>query len=151
MTIYSAYLAPKGRDSDYAKDFRLVSDRKAILALIIPPFWLAWHRLWLELSVYVAVWAGIAILAGWQPGIAVVYLSALPGLYLLLEGNELVRRNLERQGWCFTGIVDAENPEEAELKFVHQNMDLLQTPALKPNQVAHPISKPLAPIGLFPE
>ena len=151
MAIYSAYIAPDGRSTDTQTDFKLVSDRKAVLALIFPPLWLIWHRLWLELLVYFCVWAVIAALASWQPGIAVAYLSALPGFYLLLEGNELIRRKLERDGWEFAGVYDAENPEEAELRFVVANADMLQPRDLTPIRPVQSFSKPTTPLGLFPE
>ena len=151
MAIYSAYVSPDAQMPGAARDFRLVSDRKAIMALIVPPLWLIWHRLWLELLIYLGIWAGIGMLASWQPGIAIAYLSALPGFYLLLEGNELIRRKLERDGWIFAGIFDADNSDEAELRFVLQNANMLQTVVPRPHQSFHPAPKSLSPVGLFPE
>lgn len=101
-----------------AESFRLIPDAKATLALFFPPFWLAWHRLWLPLMVYFVVIIAIAMLAFTSPSIAVSYLSILPGFYLLLEGYELVRKNLENTGWRYAGIVEGENREEAEIRFI---------------------------------
>ncbi len=135
--------------------FRLLRDAKAPLALIFPPFWLAWHRLWLELLVYAVVAIGIAMLAAWKPLPPVFYLSAIPGLYLLLEGNELIRRKLERKGWRFAGVVDGANQEEAEIRFVVENENLL-TPTMpeRHHQSTEFSQAPLmssAPAGIFPE
>ena len=127
MTTYTVYLPPKDSEASQEEAFRLVPDTKATLALIFPPFWLAWHRLWLPLMVYFVVVAAIIILAFTSPGVAVSYLSILPGFYLLLEGYELVRKNLENKGWEYAGIVEAENREEAEIRFLVERGSELQT------------------------
>lgn len=118
MTTYSVYLPPYDNLEHLEENFRLVPDTKATLALFFPPFWLIWHKLWLPLMVYFCVIVAIMILAFNSPSIAVSYLSILPGLYLLLEGHELVRNNLENKGWQFAGIVEGENKEEAEIRFI---------------------------------
>lgn len=126
MAIYSAYLPPEHDSSLGAEQFKLLKDAKAPLALIFPPFWLAWHRLWPELAIYCAVAVAIMLLTIWQPLPPALYLSAIPGLYLLLEGNELVRKLYERKGWKFAGIVDGENLEAAEIRFLVQNPELFE-------------------------
>ena len=126
MTTYTAYLPPKDASLYQDEEFRLVPDTKATLALFFPPFWLVWHKLWLPLMVYFCVIVAIMLLAFASPGIAVSYLSILPGLYLLLEGYELVRKNLENRGWQYAGIVEGENKEEAEIRFiVERGLELL--------------------------
>ena len=128
MAIYSGYLPPEYMSDPVADRFQLVSDAKSPLALIFPPFWLAWHRLWLELLAYGVVVLAIGLLAAWKPSTAVLYLSALPGLYLLLEGNELIRGKLERNGWRFAGLVDADTKEAAEIRFLMQNEKTFDAP-----------------------
>ncbi len=155
MAIYSVYLPPEQSNKNAAEHFRLLRDAKAPLALIFPPLWLAWHRLWVELIVYFAIVLGISLLAAWKPLPPVLYLSAIPGLYLLLEGNELVRKKLERAGWRFAGVVDAQNLEEAEIKFVLENEGQLNLADETRNHPAapkpsHAFSAPV-PAGLFPE
>lgn len=118
MTTYTVYMPSKDNLVQSEENFRLIPDAKATLALFFPPFWLIWHRLWLPLMVYFCVIIAIMLLAFTSPGIAVSYLSILPGLYLLLEGYELVRKNLENKGWQFAGIVEGENKEEAEIRFI---------------------------------
>lgn len=153
MAIYSAYLPPRENMENPAETFRLVSDAKAPLALIFPPFWLAWHRLWLPLMAYAVIMIAIGILAAAYPSTPVFYLSALPGLYLLLEGNSLIAGKLERQGWRFAGVVDAENREDAELRFLVQNEQALVASEPKKPVIPSPKTAPLAtaPLGLFPE
>ncbi len=125
MTTYSVYLPPEDSMDNSEEGLRLVPDTKATLALFFPPFWLAWHKLWLPLMVYFVVIFAIIILAFTSPSIAVSYLSILPGLYLLLEGYELVRKNLENTGWRYAGIVEGENIEEAEIRFLVNSGDAI--------------------------
>lgn len=155
MAIFSVYLPPEHAGKSDAENFRLLKDSKAPLALIFPPFWLAWHRLWVELIIYAAVAIAISLLAAWQPLPPVLYLSAIPGLYLLLEGNELVRRKLERDGWTFAGVVDAHNRDEAEIKFMVDNEAELSAPKPIGKRIVAkhrlPVLAATAPAGLFPE
>lgn len=160
MTTYTIYLPPEDAGLEPDEVFRLVPDTKATLALIFPPFWLAWHKLWLPLMVYIVVITAILMLAVWSPGIAVSYLSILPGLYLLLEGYELVRQNLEAKGWQYAGVVEGENREEAKIRYLVSVGDSLSeekpkarlatsTVFQKPN--SDPNTPPKNTMSLFPE
>jgi hypothetical protein len=155
MAIYSAYLPPVEDGREPAISFRLVSDAKAPLALIFPPFWLAYHRLWLELLTYAVVALAIALLAVWMPGVPVLYLSAIPGFYLLLEGNELIRRKLERKGWRFAGVSEASTLEDAEIRFITDHAELFEPNRNWITQTSRPDTSPRPivskPGGLFPE
>jgi len=154
MSIYRVYIPPEA-EKDFSEDFRLIPDGKAIFALIAPPIWLVWHKLWLPLMAYFAVALGISLLAGWQPGPAVGYLSAIPGLYLLLEGRELVVGKLRSQGWREVAIVDAQNVDEAEIKYI-ANMDERGLLNASSHQTMKPSRTPAgslsgSSLGLFPE
>lgn len=139
MTSYTVYLPPEDVSENIEENFRLIPDSKATLALIFPPFWLAWHRLWLALLVYFLVVAIIISLAVLNPGIAVSYLSILPGFYLLLEGYQMLCNDLERKGWRYAGIVEGDNKEEAEVRFLINSADLFD----KPKAVKKPQTKPM--------
>jgi len=155
MTTYTVYMPPKDSLEHSEENFRLVPDAKATFALFFPPFWLVWHKLWLPLMVYLCVIIAIMILAFTNPGIAVSYLSVLPGLYLLLEGYELVRKNLENNGWQYVGIVEGENKEEAEIRFVVDQGDaFVVQKSIIANTQKSVMSKPSVKkntMSLFPE
>ena len=155
MAIYSVYLPPESSGKNVAENFRLLRDAKAPLALIFPPVWLIWHSLWVELAVYFAIAMAISLLAAWQPLPPVFYLSAFPGLYLLLEGNELIRRKLEREGWHFAGVVNGDNQDEAEIRFLVENNQKFNIerpkPAARTPVVSRSIMSKPAGVGLFPE
>ena len=155
MAIYAAYLKPEESAGDPEGGFRLVRDGNSPWALVFPPFWLAWHRLWVPLLAYFVVTMAIILLAVWQPGAPIAYLSALPGLYLLLEGSELIRGKLERQGWRYSGIVQGDTNEEAEIRFLAGREDILAKPrqsSISSQAVARPaFQSPTTSAGLFPE
>lgn len=118
MTTYNVYLPPIGSPEEPSDNFRLVADKKAPWALIIPIFWLLYHRLWLPLLGYAVITAAILLLLSYNQHPAIAYLSVLPGFYLLLEGQELVRGKLERMGWQYDGIVEGDDQEEAEIRYI---------------------------------
>src|SRR3954471_16043306 len=63
MPVYTVH-APvaDGTDPRSATDrFVFVRDGFHFWAFLFGPLWLAWHRLWLALIGYVAVWVGIAV------------------------------------------------------------------------------------------
>lgn len=152
MTVYNVFLPPDQDPAKLESGFRLVPESKSVLALIFPPFWLAWHRLWLALLVWLVIAAIIVLIGLWQPGPLIGYLWALPGFYLLLEGHQLVCNRLERSGWRYAGIVEAENPEEGELRFVMNSPHLFSDESHKAKHSATlPDFKPSVSTGLFPE
>lgn len=124
MAIYEAYLSPLTNEQGSAtqfeslQSFKLVEDKKHILALIFPVVWLLWNRLWFWLAAYVLVSILFVLLSNTQlPIIGSIFSFAL-GLFLFLEGRTLIVANLERQGWHFAGVVDAPDVELAEYKFL---------------------------------
>lgn len=167
MAIYSVYLPPEARiDASVAdmsdKDIDRVAfllDGKSMLALIAPAIWLIWQRLWLILALYVlAMMALTALIEFGNPQLG-SFLSVLPGLFLFLEGREMVRRRYERQGWRFDGVIEAGDEKTAELRYFLEQ-DYAPAPIKpdksdKPDWPATPLfTKPIkqvAPFGLFPE
>ena len=154
MATFLTYFPPEDSGSFSQADFRLVRDEKSPWALIAPPFWLAWHRLWLPLLAYLVLMTAIGTLALWQPGLPALYLSALPGFYFFLEGSELIRSSLERKGWSLGSVVEAGSQEEAEIRVAADAMLASRWESVsysgKPAELianSHSIS----PTGLFPE
>jgi hypothetical protein len=87
--------------------------------LVLPVFWLLWHRLWIEALVALAVIFAIAALGG-LAGYEVVgwAVSLLVGLYVGLEGAVLRVAALVRRGWTAWGVVEADSVDDAETRFV---------------------------------
>lgn len=161
MVIYSVYLPPEtGNDASvpYMSDREIdrvafLPDGKALLALIAPAIWLIWQRLWLILALYVLAMVALAALIQFGNPQLGSFLSVLPGLFLFLEGREMVRRRYERQGWRFDGVIEAGDEKTAELRYFSEQ-DYAPAPT-KPVEPTTPLfAKPIkqvAPFGLFPE
>ncbi|MEO1397944.1 MAG: DUF2628 domain-containing protein, partial [Pseudomonadota bacterium] len=95
-----------------------IPDGLAKWALILPPFWLIWHRLWGALVIYAAIALPLFLMLGTGYSLAALCLGGLPGLYLLLEGHNLRRDALARSGWQSLGVVEAQDEKEAILRFL---------------------------------
>ena len=110
-------MPPESRpDRDIASAVYL-PDNRAWFAAIAPPIWFIWHRLWWGLMVYGAYLAIVFMLLLTPWLYAVILLSAIPGIYLFLEGHELVRQQYENQGWWQIGVVQANGEDDAVLRY----------------------------------
>ena len=138
-----------------SNDFRLIREGSSTFALIAPPIWLTINRLWLELFGYFVIMClFFAIAYKLQSGVALL-LTGLPGIYLWLEGNQLLRAKLERGGWKLTDLVEGGDFESAEAKHLSKNLTAAShsTPVLtKEKTIAEkPAPKHFHHTGLFPE
>lgn len=121
MTAYYVYEpgseAPTVSARADALDF--VKDGISWLALIVPAFWLIYHRMWIELLVYLAVYAAL----GWamsysQNGSDLLSWVAIAlSLLLAFEANDLRRYALERKGYRQVAVAIGGSREAAELSF----------------------------------
>lgn len=121
-------------------------------ALVAAPVWLAWHRLWFALAIYLLI--GVLVLAllftPYWP--AALLLAGFPALYLFLEGNQLRRQALERSGASILAIIDAPNAEVALARFADEfaPQTTPPVPVSTPSSAARPESdRPV--FGLFAE
>lgn len=129
-----------------------IAEAAAAWALVAPPLWLVWHRLWFALAVYLLI--GALVLAGlftpyWP---AALLLAGLPAFYLFLEGNQLRRHALERSGAQMMGVVDAPDADVAVARFLaeHGVEEEAAPPAARPAPPAGMRGDPPA-FGLFAE
>lgn len=97
-----------------------VRDGFSWLGFLLPPVWLAWHRLWLEALVAVAVWVCLEALVAKgliAPGASA--LSLLVSLFVGLEGSALRMAGLRRRGFAEHGTVFARTLREAEIRHAY--------------------------------
>jgi hypothetical protein len=151
MALYSTYLPPNG---DVGKALFL-RDGLSPFGLLLPPLFLAWNRLWLALAAWLAYEVSLAALAHSGAGEVSAMLAVLPGLFLLVHGNELKRNRLERLGWRDAGAQIADSEEEAELRHFHGESGTgpaAATGRVRPVAPAFGIARSVPrPLGVFPE
>jgi hypothetical protein len=120
MPVYTVH-APVTANMDLAATdrFAFVRDGFHVWAMLLGPFWLAWHRLWLALIGWIVVM--IALEAGMvRLGVgagAIFYADALVALLMGFEAASLKRWTLSRRNWRQLDIVVADDEESAERRF----------------------------------
>lgn len=102
-----------------ASDLVFVRDDFRWLGLILPPLWLAWHRLWLEALLALAVLIGINVLASTGYVAPIIgWLSPLVGLLVGLEGPTMRVAALRRRDYTEVVALTANDIDEAELRYL---------------------------------
>jgi hypothetical protein len=166
MTLYTIH-APPAPDGIAVDPSALVfvKDGFSWPALLIPPVWLVWHRLWLTLLIWVVAVIVLSILAGFAGSDASTAVMILFGFWFALEANGFRRWTLERRGYALIAVVEGRTVVEAERRFFAEAGDAGAepvAPALAPVQspvqapwpsVAPPVHAPRAGpgiVGLFP-
>jgi Protein of unknown function (DUF2628) len=156
MAVYTVHEPPRRNDDTLAHTdrFAFVRDGFSWPAFLFAPLWMARHRLWLALIVYLlvvfALGAATRVLG---VGDWVLVIGLLVALLVGFEASTLRRYGLARLGWKILGVVVGDDLESAERRFFDAwVVGRVPRPAPTP-----PASGPAAPvpsgpiIGLFPE
>jgi hypothetical protein len=159
MSVYTVHEPPlrsAGASADPER-FVFVRDGFYWWAFLLTPFWMARHRLWLVLVIYLLA---TAVLDTVLRGLGVsVFLIALIGILISLligfEASTLRRNTLRRRHWRNVGVVAGDRLEDAEQRFFGAWVDNAPAPggAAPPSPSPSSSARPEAPgvIGLFPE
>jgi hypothetical protein len=111
-------MEPPGR-SEKVHATALVRDAFSWLGFLMPPVWLAWHRLWIEAGLALVAMALLSLL-GEKLGLG--FLGSLPvflvALYVGLEGQGLRIAALRRRSWHEWGVVEADTVDDADTRYV---------------------------------
>ena len=102
-----------------AESLEFVRDGFTWSVAAFPPLFLAAHKMWPELIVYVAaaVTGVCGLLAiGFNPALVLVLLAA-GHIWLAYEAVDLQRNTLARRGWKMLGSVSGRNYAECERRF----------------------------------
>lgn len=152
MASFVVMEAPEGRD-----EAAYVRDGFHVLAFLLPPIWLAWHRLWIEALLAFAamvVLGSLGSVSGF--GDAAPLLSLLVSLYVGLEASAIWIAALRRRGWHEWGVVDAHNRDDAETKHLFaEGLDTVddsveRAPPMPSPEPLSPRPAPSGPaLGLF--
>jgi hypothetical protein len=134
MAVYSVH----SRDgaSDVA-DAAFVRDGFSFGAFLFGPLWLARHRLWTVLLVWIALWLVLFAAAALNLWTAAAAMTALLLLNALLgfEANSLLEARLAKRGAALIDVVAAPALEEAQsVFFARYPLDNPEAAALDPGQ-----------------
>ncbi|MER9295860.1 DUF2628 domain-containing protein [Mesorhizobium sp. M0621] len=110
-------MEPPGR-GEKADTTAFVRDGFAWLGFLVPPLWLAWHRLWIEAALAFVI-MGLLSMLGEKLGLGLAdsLLSLLVSLYVGLEGQALRISALRRRGWHEWGVVEAGWLDDADTRY----------------------------------
>lgn len=156
MAFYTVLIPPPGSGGtqEEVEKARLLPERFVWTGLYFSILWLLAKRLWLASLLAALVYAGLFYARsrfGLSPGGFVLAHLAI-GLFVALEGNNLIARKLARKGWRLADVVEARTLPEAERRFFER---ALSEPQAMPRPASAPASRPSAGpvpiIGLFPE
>ncbi len=141
--------------------FVFVRDGFHFWALLFGPFWLVWHRLWLVLVGYLAVWSRARhdrVAAGCAGAMRALWCFLLLAILMGLEAASLRRWTYSRRKWRQIDFVVADDEESAERRFFDrwtESNGTSSSPSYTPPTSPWPTrAAPAAPqgiIGLFPE
>lgn len=95
-----------------------VPDAFAAIALVVPFFWLLWHRLWFAAAMVALVSIAMTLLEPAAP-LSIAAAGVLVGIFVALEGPGWRIAKLSRQGWREAGSVRAASLAEAEIRWFH--------------------------------
>ncbi|ODA92567.1 hypothetical protein BFX40_06395 [Mesorhizobium sp. SEMIA 3007] len=110
-------MEPPGR-SEKVDATAFIRDGFTWLGLLVPPLWLAWHRLWIEAGLAFVV-MGLLSMTGENLGLGLAssLLSLLVSFYIGLEGQGLRIAALRRRGWHEWGVVQAGRLDDADIRY----------------------------------
>lgn len=121
MAIYVVMEPPLGNAAAASERAVLVRDGFSLIAFLVPPLWLLWHRLWIEAALAFAAALLLTALgeaAGF--GLTSSLLSLLVSIYVGLEGPALRLAVLRRRGWRAWGAVEARDRQDAEIRYLSE-------------------------------
>lgn len=120
MTVYSVYEPASDADLDArVAKVAFVKEGIAWLALFVPILWLIYHRMWLELVVYLAIFLSLPLFFGTDPAGREMagWASLALTVVFAFEANDLRCWALRRRGFAFAGTTFGRDRVEAETRF----------------------------------
>ncbi|WP_332688241.1 DUF2628 domain-containing protein [Bosea sp. (in: a-proteobacteria)] len=157
MAFFQVLIPPPGAGGlrEEVEQARVLPESFTWSAFLFGGVWLLLKRLWLAFLLYGLAWGSLVYLQR-QFGFsfAAVWLSHLAlGLFLGLEGQNLIARKLMRKGWRLVDVVEAPDLSSAERRFFERTLPAGATPRpFVPTAAPTRFTGGPSPvIGLFPE
>ena len=158
MAFYTVLIPPPGSGSerDDIEQARLLPETFAWAAFLFTGLWLLAKRLWLATLVFALVWVAVFYAQrdlGLASGAALLAQFVI-GLFLGLEGRNLIARKLLRKGWRLADVIEAPDLASAERRYFERALESRPAPAAREAAPVPPrfqSSSAVPVIGLFPE
>ena len=151
--LKESHLALDIRSSEDVRFDNMVAIPESVAkwAIFFPPYWLAYHRLWWALILYLLATVLITIAAFVFQNPPLFFLSGLLGVYLFLEGHQLRRQRLDKLGYKLIDIVDCSTEQHAINRSIASWNDLSQQQSEFKQETGNfrSNSKSISGIGLF--
>ncbi|WP_395449114.1 DUF2628 domain-containing protein [Aminobacter sp. UC22_36] len=143
MAIHVVMEPPVSAGKNASETAVFVRDGFYVFGFVVPLLWLLWQRLWLEAAVTLAVTMALAI-ASEAAGLtfAAPLLPLLISLYVGLEGGALRIAALRRAGWHQWGVIEADNIEDAETRYLLAGEPDEEQPAAAAVAISHAAPRP---------
>lgn len=151
MNVYTVHMNGSPKDPAALERSVFICEGFSWGAFFFGPLWLLRHRLWVALSVWLAISAGLALWAEIaSPTYAVIgALEVLIQLALGFEAAELRRAGLSRRRFEVVGLVQGRRMRDAERDFFSHPALALRTDAGSAG-LRHNATRPTEMVGLFP-
>jgi hypothetical protein len=121
VTVYSVYEPPQppANLALRAEKLAFVKEGFTWPALFVPALWLIYHRMWIELIVFLAIFAVLPLAFGLdrQNEELMSWISLALVMLFAFEANDLRSASLERRGYTLAGVAMGGDRTEAELDF----------------------------------
>jgi hypothetical protein len=124
MGIFTIHLRRHGLDPD--RDIVVLKDGFSWPAFVAGSLWALWHRMWWVAFGLIVGAAGLSAFGSfvlsdpYSP-------SVLTGAFALLSGllaHDLRAWTMQRQGFILSGVVTADNADDALLRYLDEDPDL---------------------------
>ena len=144
MTVYSVYEPADAADLEARTGkVAFVKDGIAWLALFVPILWLIYHRMWLELLVFLVIFMSLPVIFGSGPAAREIagWASLCLTVLFALEANDLRGWALRRRGFRFAGTAWGRDLFEAETRFFSRWLPEQEKPSAPIPAVAMPTQR----------
>ncbi|MGH6736488.1 MAG: DUF2628 domain-containing protein [Methyloceanibacter sp.] len=132
MTVYSVYEPASGDEDVVARADKVafVKDGFSWPAFFVPALWLFYHRMWIELIVFLIVFSVLPWVFGFDQQGEQLFGWVSLGLITLFafEANDLRGAALSRRGYRLAGVAAGRDRIEAERSFFTAWLAQQQTP-----------------------
>jgi hypothetical protein len=140
-------MEPPGSGGKKSAEAKFIRDGFVFPALVVPVFWMLWHRMWLEAGLVFLAAAIFGVVADRaEMGTLATMLSLGLAVFTGFEGAALRIASMRRKGWTEAAVVEAQSEADAELRYLH-DADETEPPPAEPAPRPHVPTAPAAPAG----